>query len=125
MSGYRTRDTTPELAIRRALHALGLRFFVDRQPLPDLRRKADVVFPRARVAVYVHGCFWHGCPDHASWPKNNAAWWYEKIESNRARDRDTSRRLSAAGWRAVEVWEHDDPEAVAREVAAVVRARRS
>lgn len=123
MSGYRQRDTKPELELRSALHRAGLRFFVDRAPLPGMRRRADVVFPRARVAVYVHGCFWHACPEHASWPRHNAQWWREKIEANQARDRDTTRQLSEAGWAAVEVWEHEDPLVAAPQIAALVRSR--
>jgi len=84
------RDTAPEIAIRSALHRMSLRFFIDRAPIAGLRRKADLVFPSARVAVYVDGCFWHGCPLHATWPKNNEAYWRAKIERNRARDADTN-----------------------------------
>ncbi len=107
------------------MHSLGLRYFVDRRPLPSLRRRADVVFPRARLAVYMDGCFWHGCPEHASWPAHNAAWWREKIRGNQERDRDTDRRLEAAGWSVLRFWEHDDPREAARLVAeAVMRLRR-
>lgn len=123
MAGYRQRDTQPELALRSALHARGLRYFVDRPPLPKLRRRADLVFPRARVAVYVHGCFWHGCSEHGTWPAHNAAWWRAKIESNRARDRDTAERLSQAGWIALEVWEHEDALEAAGRVEEAVRVR--
>jgi DNA mismatch endonuclease (patch repair protein) len=124
MGGYRQRDTKPELELRSALHRRGLRFYVDRAPLPVTRRRADVVFPRVRVAVYVHGCFWHGCPEHASWPTNNAHWWREKIEANRARDRDTVGRLEQAGWAAIEVWEHEQPDDAAQLIAEIVRCRR-
>src|SRR5437764_2324869 len=75
-----SRDTAPERKLRSALHRSGLRFRVHVRPLPGVRREADIVFPKARVAVFVDGCFWHGCPDHAPWPKANAAWWREKIE---------------------------------------------
>ncbi len=100
------RDTAPELALRRELHRRGRRFFVDRAPLPGLRRRADLIFPRARVAVYVDGCFWHRCPFHGTSPRNNAQWWQEKLDGNVARDRDTDRQLTAAGWTVVRVWEH-------------------
>jgi DNA mismatch endonuclease (patch repair protein) len=89
-----------------------------------VRREADVVFPKARVAVFVDGCFWHGCPDHASWPKANAPWWRAKIEANRRRDADTDARLSRAGWKVVRVWTHDDPQAKAAEIAEIVRGSR-
>lgn len=72
-----------------------------------MRRRADLVFPRKQVAVYVDGCFWHGCPVHGTWPKNNAEWWRQKIQGNQARDRDTDRQLRDAGWTIVRVWEHE------------------
>ncbi len=125
MARQSSRDTYPELLLRSEMHSLGLRYFVDRRPLPSLRRRADVVFPRARLAVYMDGCFWHGCPEHASWPAHNAAWWREKIRGNQERDRDTDRRLEAAGWSVLRFWEHDDPREAARLVAeAVTRLRR-
>ncbi|GAA4433397.1 very short patch repair endonuclease [Actinokineospora soli] len=116
MSDQKSRDTGTELALRRALHALGLRYRVHQRPVPGVRREADVVFTRARVAVFVDGCFWHGCPDHATWPKNNAEFWRTKIEANRTRDRDTDARLAAQGWRVVRVWEHEDPTTAATRV---------
>ena len=109
MSRQRRRDTAPEVALRRELHRRGARFFVDRAPLPGLRRRADLVFPRRRVAVYVDGCFWHRCPVHATDPKNNAEWWAAKLAGNVARDRDTDACLAAAGWTVVRIWEHEDP----------------
>lgn len=123
-SRQRRRDTRPEIVLRSALHAQGLRYFVDRSPLPQMRGRADLVFPRVRVAVYVHGCFWHGCPEHGTWPRRNAEWWRAKIERNRVRDRATERELQIAGWEVITVWEHDDPEASACRIASVVRARR-
>src|SRR4051794_12203841 len=97
MAVTRGRDTAPERALRSLLHARGLRYRVDVAPLGG-RRRADVVFPRAKVAVFVDGCFWHGCPDHATWPRHNADFWREKIQANQQRDRDTDDRLAAAGW---------------------------
>lgn len=119
----RQRDTKAEIMLRSQLHALGLRYRVDVRPLPVLRRRADVVFPRARVAVFVDGCFWHGCPIHATWPRNNAEWWKNKIEGNRRRDRDTDRALETAGWLVVRVWEHEQPMSAAQSIAATVRER--
>lgn len=107
LSKQRRRDTAPELALRRELHRRGLRYFVDRAPLKGLRRRADVVFPRRKVAVYVDGCFWHSCPVHATSPRNNAQWWIDKLAANVVRDRDTDARLDAAGWTIVRVWEHE------------------
>jgi DNA mismatch endonuclease, patch repair protein len=123
MQAQRSWDTKPELALRSELHRRGLRYRVHRRPLPELRREADVVFARARVAVFLDSCFWHGCPEHASWPKANARWWREKIERNRQRDRDTDSQLRAAGWLPVRVWEHEDPAEAAARVAAGVSAR--
>ncbi|MGN0039706.1 MULTISPECIES: very short patch repair endonuclease [unclassified Rhodococcus (in: high G+C Gram-positive bacteria)] len=117
MSRQRRRDTAPEVALRRELHRRGLRFYVDRAPLPGVRRRADLVFPRRRVAVYVDGCFWHRCPLHATDPKNNAEWWADKLAGNVERDRDTDSRLAAAGWTVIRVWEHEDPITAATRVA--------
>ncbi len=122
MRAQRRRDTKPEMALRRVLHAGGRRFFVDRAPLVGVRRRADLVFPRARVAVFVDGCFWHGCPEHGTVPKRNREWWVEKIDGNRARDRDTDRRLSEAGWSVVRVWEHDEATVAADHVEQTLDA---
>ena len=120
MARQRTRDTGPELAVRRRLHALGYRYRVDHRPLPDLRARGDIVFTRARVAVFVDGCFWHQCPQHRTSPRHNGAWWEAKLQANVARDRATDRRLADAGWRVVRIWEHASPdEAVATIVAAL------
>ncbi|MDJ0394754.1 very short patch repair endonuclease [Rhodococcus sp. G-MC3] len=107
LSKQRRRDTKPEVALRRELHSRGLRYFVDRAPLKGLRRRADLVFPRRKVAVYVDGCFWHSCPVHSTKPRNNAQWWADKLAGNVARDRDTDVRLAAEGWTVVRVWEHE------------------
>lgn len=117
------RDTAPELALRRLIHAAGLRYRVDRAPLPGLRRRADLVFGRARVAVFVDGCFWHGCPLHGVKPRTNAEWWRAKLDRNRARDRDTDARLAEAGWEVLRVWEHEDPAEAAHRVRQAVAAR--
>lgn len=119
MLGNRARDTKPELALRRALHALGYRYRVDARPLPELNRRADLVFTKRHVAVFVHGCYWHGCPDHYTVPKNNAGFWAEKVRRNRERDQETESRLTAAGWNVVIVWEH---ETVSEAVKRVERA---
>ena len=110
MSRQRTRDTRPELAVRRRLHALGYRYRVDHRPLPDLRVRGDLVFTRARVVVFVDGCFWHRCPQHATSPRHNGGWWQTKLEINVARDRATDRRLAKEGWRVVRIWEHETPD---------------
>ncbi|MFI5715064.1 very short patch repair endonuclease [Nocardia sp. NPDC051750] len=120
MSRQRRAHTEPELALRRELHRRGIRYFVDRAPLRGQRRRADLVFPRLRVAVYVDGCFWHRCPVHATDPKNNADWWAEKLAGNVARDRATDAALVAAGWQVVRVWEHEDPVCAADRVQAAL-----
>ena len=119
MQGNRRRDTSPELALRRTLHALGYRYRVDHPPLPRLRRRADLVFTRRRVAVFVDGCYWHGCPQHYDEPATNADYWRGKIARNRERDADTDARLREVGWTPVRIWEHE-PVDVA--IAKVVRA---
>lgn len=117
LSKQKRRDTKPEVALRRALHRRGLRYFVDRAPLKGMRRRADLVFPRRKVAVYVDGCFWHSCPIHATKPRNNAQWWADKLAANVTRDRDTDEKLLAEGWRVVRIWEHEDPAEAADRVA--------
>lgn len=122
MSRQTTRDTEPERHLRSELHRRGLRYWIHRQVVPGLRREADVVFPRARVAVFVDGCFWHGCPVHRTHPRRNSAFWAEKIEGNRARDADTDAQLTAAGWTVIRVWEHEDPIAAATIIEKSVRS---
>jgi DNA mismatch endonuclease (patch repair protein) len=117
------RDTKPELALRSALHRRGLRYRVDVAVLPGLRRRADIVFSKARVCCFVDGCFWHSCPRHSTAPKANAEWWSAKFEANRLRDRDTDQRLAAAGWRVIRVWEHEPTSTAASRVEQVVRRR--
>jgi DNA mismatch endonuclease (patch repair protein) len=120
-----TRDTAPELAVRRALHAAGLRYRVDTAPLRSLRRRADIVFGPAQVAVFIDGCFWHGCPEHGSRVTHaNPDYWSAKVERNRARDRDTDERLRDAGWLVIRAWEHEDPADVVSRVVAAVAGRR-
>jgi DNA mismatch endonuclease, patch repair protein len=122
MQATRQRDTPGELALRSALRALGLRYRVD-AALPGTRRRADVVFIRAKVAVFVDGCFWHGCPVHGTWPRANAEWWRSKIDGNRARDADTDNRLRASGWLVLRFWAHDDPLDAAEQIAITLRSR--
>lgn len=118
------RDTKPELALRRAVHAVGLRYFVNRRPIRAVRRTADLVFPRLRVAVFLDGCFWHGCPVHHTVAKTNAGFWADKVEINRRRDRDTNAVLAAAGWTVIRIWEHEPIEEAAARVQQVVDDRR-
>lgn len=125
MQANRSRDTRPELALRRAVHALSLRYRVAARPVPGLRRTADLVFRGPKVAVFLDGCFWHGCPEHHTVAVRNGAYWAEKVEKNRTRDADTDRRLAEAGWAVLRVWEHEDPQSAAQRVLALVSSRRS
>ena len=123
MSRQRRRDTEPELLLRKELHRRGLRYRVDAK-LPDMpRRRADVLFSRRKIAVFVDGCFWHSCPLHATTPQNNGAWWQTKLELNVVRDRDTDRRLNEMGWIVLRFWEHENMMLAADAVEAMVRAR--
>lgn len=122
MAGVRQTGTDAEMALRQAMHRLGLRYRVDYEVLRKPRRVADVAFPARRVAVFVDGCFWHGCPEHATWPKQNADFWRQKIEANRQRDADTNDRLRAVGWTVLRFWSHESPSEAARTVAKVVAA---
>ncbi len=124
MQGNRSRDTAPELRIRSLVHRRGLRYRVARRPLPSIRRTADLVFASERTAVFVDGCFWHGCPEHYVEPKTNAAYWRDKIAGNVRRDRETDALLREAGWAVVRIWEHQDPAVGADRVAEAVEARR-
>lgn len=124
MSRQASRDTKPEVAVRKLLHAAGYRFRVNAR-VPDMpRRTIDIAFTRAKVAVMIDGCFWHGCPVHATQPKSNAQWWRDKLDRNMARDRETTEHLAAAGWTVLRFWEHETPEGAAELVAAAVERRR-
>lgn len=122
MASTRGRDNASERSLRSALHRRGLRFRLHRRIVEGTRRSVDIVFPGPRVAVFLDGCFWHGCPRHGTWPKNNAAWWREKIETNVARDRDTDRRLASLGWNVVRVWEHETIDEAVDRIEKAVRS---
>lgn len=125
MSRQSSRDTAPEVAVRRILHAAGLRYRVN-VPVPGMpRRTIDIAFTKARIAIFLDGCFWHGCPQHATHPKANAAWWRAKLDKNMARDRETSEHLREQGWTVLRFWEHEAPDAIAlavREARAAANA---
>lgn len=126
MQLQRERDTTPELKLRRELHRRGLRYRLDRPVVPGaMRRRVDIVFPKARVAVFVDGCFWHGCVAHGGRRHEVNGWyWPAKIASNRRRDADTDQRLVEAGWTVIRVWEHDPSSIAASRIEEVVQLPR-
>lgn len=118
MSRLRRRDNGPELAVRSLLHARGRRYRVV-WPIPGQRRRTiDIAFTRRRLAVFIDGCFWHGCPLHGTSPKANAEWWRRKIQTNQARDADTNTRLSEMGWTVMRFWEHEDAASVVDRIEA-------
>ena len=123
MSANKGQDTKPEKLLRSALHRRGLRYRVGARPIPDLRRTADVVFTKARVAVFVDGCYWHGCPEHYRPATKRADFWQEKIARNQARDAETTSVLEEHGWKVIRVWEHDDPLEAAEVVSRAVKKR--
>jgi DNA mismatch endonuclease, patch repair protein len=123
MRGNRSRDTRPELALRSVVHAMGLRYRVAARPLPNWRRTADMVFSRAQVAVFVDGCFWHGCPEHYVPSASNVGYWEDKVARNKERDRETDAFLREAHWIVIRCWAHEDMGEVAQTVADAVRAR--
>nr|WP_026422604.1 very short patch repair endonuclease [Actinokineospora inagensis] len=125
MRGNKGKDTRPELALRSLLYHRGLRYRVDARPLAEIRRKADVVFPSDRLAVFVDGCFWHGCPEHYRPAVKKAEFWRDKITGNRARDADTNDTLLAAGWQVLRIWEHEDPASAAERVIQRLQELRS
>lgn len=125
MRGNRRVDTAPEIAVRRALHRAGHRFRKDFSiTAGNVRVRPDVVFTRARLAVFIDGCFWHGCPTHGNQPKANAEYWRLKLRRNAERDARVNAALIADGWGVIRVWEHEDPLAVERKVAARLAEQR-
>ncbi|MFC8590815.1 very short patch repair endonuclease [Streptomyces atroolivaceus] len=125
MSRQARRDTAPEVAVRKLLHAAGYRYRLNERVPHMSRRTIDIAFTRAKVAVFLDGCFWHGCPDHATRPKSNAEWWREKLDKNMARDSETTAHLVAEGWTVLRFWEHQPSAQVAEQVAKAVDHKRS
>lgn len=122
MQANRSRDTGPEMRIRRELHAKGYRYRVDARPIPHLNRRADIVFFSRKVAVFIDGCFWHGCADHYSGPKTNSSFWNEKVLANMARDQDTNEKLQESGWSVYRFWEHEPTERAVEKIQLAVGA---
>lgn len=124
MQSNKGRDTKPEHVVRHLVHAAGLRYRVSARPEKELRRTADLLFRPVRVAVFIDGCFWHGCPEHYTRPTANGGYWADNVARNRERDADTTTVLTERGWTVLRFWEHEDPAAVAGRIVAVVRSRR-
>lgn len=125
MQRVRQKNTSAESVLRRELHARGVRYRIHVPVITKPRRVADIALSRLRVAVFVDGCFWHGCPLHATWPKQNSEFWRAKIVANQERDRDTDERLRADGWEVVRVWAHEAPARAADRVAKVIKKRKA
>lgn len=123
MSTFPRGETTPEMALRRALHSKGLRYRVH-LPVPGIaRRRIDIAFTRRKIAVFVDGCFWHSCPEHGRTPTRNMDWWTWKLEGNAARDRATTEHLEHLGWEVVRCWEHEPPTDMVQRVLEALDAR--
>lgn len=120
MAKVRQKGTDAEMALRREMYRIGLRYRIDYEVLRRPRRVADIAFPGRKIAIFVDGCFWHGCPEHATWPKRNAEFWRQKIEANWKRDADTNDRLQSLGWTVLRFWSHESPVEAAKVVARVV-----
>jgi DNA mismatch endonuclease (patch repair protein) len=121
MSAMPSRDTRIEMALRRELHGWGLRYRTHLRGLPG---RPDVALTRARIAVFVDGCFWHSCPEHGSSPRHNGDWWAAKLAANVERDRRKDEQLAGLGWLPVHVWEHEDPATAAALIVALWESRR-
>lgn len=122
MQANRKAHSGPELKLRSAIHGLGLRFRAVSRPA-GLRVVVDILFPRSKVAVFVDGCYWHGCPSHGTTPKTNPGYWIPKIERTRRRDQLNDEVLRQAGWEPIHVWEHESVDGAAQRIAATVRMR--
>ena len=125
MSRQRRKNTAPEVEVRRELHARGVRFRTDVKLERDLRTRADIAWRRLKLAIFIDGCFWHGCPEHATRPAANAEWWAVKLDGNIARDRRTDAILADRGWTVLRFWEHQAPADVADAIVAVLRGLRN
>lgn len=125
MVAVRRSDTTAETEIRRALNSLDLIYEINARPVLDLARTADILFRAERVAVFVDGCFWHGCPIHGTQAKANAEFWRSKIEANQRRDLDTNRKLAEHDWMVVRTWEHEAADEAANRIAEIINTRRA
>ena len=117
-------DSLIELRLRSLVHKSGLRYAIDKRPVPEINRRADLVFRTAKVAVFIHGCFWHGCRWHYKTPKSNKSFCTNKVKTNRKRDADTRRKLRKEGWEVLTYWEHQDPNEYIFDLVKTVKTRR-
>lgn len=124
MQSNRSRDTAPEVAVRSMLHRRGLRFRKHVRPIPGLPCTVDVVFPKERLALFIDGCYWHSCPEHATSPITNGEWWHAKLAATRERDQRNTEALTEAGWHVMRVWEHEDVERVVASVRETLETLR-
>ncbi|NMC86599.1 MAG: very short patch repair endonuclease [Anaerolineaceae bacterium] len=124
MQAVKSRDTAPEKAIRSLLFKKGFRYRIDCRPIEELNRRADILFKSAKIAIFIDGCFWHGCPIHGSQAKSNAAFWMEKIKHNQERDLDTNMKLAQAGWTVIRIWEHEEPEKAVERIIEIFERRK-
>ena len=122
MSRTRSRDNALERQLRKALYKQGIRFRIHYSGISGTRRTIDIALIGRRVALFLDGCFWHGCPLHGTWPKRNSAFWHAKITRNISRDRDTDRRLTGEGWRVLRIWEHQTLEEAITAVGTMLDA---
>jgi len=120
MLSNRAKNTKPELAVRKLLHARGHRYRVDYRPVMELRTRGDVVFTRKKFVIFVDGCFWHGCPQHATMPKSNSDYWIPKLAANIERDLRATTALKALGWGVLRFWEHEDPAEIVEEIESAL-----
>ena len=118
MARTRGFDNPRERALRSKLHRMGLRFRIHHRAIPGTKRTIDIAFTRLRLAVFCDGCFWHGCPQHATQPKTNVEWWKQKLSTNVSRDRDTDARLLESGWSVLRIWEHEPVDEAVAAIAA-------
>lgn len=124
MKSVRRTGTKAELLLQQALDSMGFKYKVNASVIPNSTRKADIIFLKEKIVVFVDGCFWHGCPLHGTKAKANAEFWYLKIKANKRRDKDTNRKLEKEGWLVIRVWEHEDPKEAAAKIADLVREKR-
>ncbi|WP_369680919.1 very short patch repair endonuclease [Pseudomonas gingeri] len=118
MRRVRSKNTAPELAVRKILFSLGLRYRIHYRPrvVAIGRANIDIAFPGVKLAVFIDGCFWHSCPDHGTIPKANGEWWAEKLCNNQTRDRRVTAVLRDEGWEVLRFWTHETPECIAASV---------